>query len=99
MKVRENIVSEINRIKGKEKQLENLKKYKEETANKLFEQSIGLQNSVPKISYNFENQNADGKPNSRYRNDFEEIWKIGRGGGGHVYQVIHKIDNIIYAVK
>ncbi|KXT17136.1 hypothetical protein AC579_1997 [Pseudocercospora musae] len=36
---------------------------------------------------------------SRYVQDFDEIGVLGRGGFGEVYQVRHKLDNNIYAVK
>ncbi|KXT00507.1 hypothetical protein AC578_4058 [Pseudocercospora eumusae] len=36
---------------------------------------------------------------SRYEHDFDEIGVLGRGGFGEVYQVRHKLDNNIYAVK
>ncbi|KAJ8034670.1 Eukaryotic translation initiation factor 2-alpha kinase 1 [Holothuria leucospilota] len=35
----------------------------------------------------------------RYERDFEEILKIGKGGGGKVIKVRHRLDNQIYAVK
>ena len=68
--------------------------------NKNIDESEGIQqiefkSSIPDINYNFQSK----LKHSRYHNDFEEIQKIGRGGGGHVYQVRNKIDNMIYAVK
>nr|XP_018902325.1 PREDICTED: eukaryotic translation initiation factor 2-alpha kinase 1-like [Bemisia tabaci] len=36
---------------------------------------------------------------SRYRDDFEELEFIARGGFGHVYKAKNKLDNGIYAVK
>ncbi|KAM3424061.1 hypothetical protein BST61_g11388 [Cercospora zeina] len=36
---------------------------------------------------------------SRYIQDFEEIGLLGKGGFGEVYQVRHKLDHCIYAVK
>ena len=55
-----------------------------------------LKESIPSINYNHFSSKF---PNSRYRSDFDEIQKIGRGGGGHVYQVRNRLDNLIYAVK
>ena len=34
-----------------------------------------------------------------YKNIFQEIEMIGRGGGGTVYKVMNKIDECLYAVK
>ncbi|CDW86336.1 eukaryotic translation initiation factor 2alpha kinase [Stylonychia lemnae] len=36
---------------------------------------------------------------SRYKQDFEEISKIGQGGAGRVFKARHKIDRNIYAIK
>ncbi|USW57156.1 Putative serine/threonine-protein kinase, active [Septoria linicola] len=36
---------------------------------------------------------------SRYVQDFEEMCVLGKGGFGEVYQVRHKLDNCVYAVK
>ncbi|EIN05395.1 Serine/threonine-protein kinase [Punctularia strigosozonata HHB-11173 SS5] len=36
---------------------------------------------------------------SRYKNDFEELEIIGKGGFGSVVKVRHRVDNKIYAVK
>lgn len=36
---------------------------------------------------------------SRYKNDFDEIERIGQGGQGCVYKVIGKMDKSIYAIK
>lgn len=36
---------------------------------------------------------------SRYKNDFVEMEKIGIGGFGIVYKARHKLDNILYAIK
>ncbi|PPJ60709.1 hypothetical protein CBER1_03453 [Cercospora berteroae] len=36
---------------------------------------------------------------SRYIQDFEEMSILGKGGFGQVYQVRHKLDNCVYAVK
>lgn len=58
-------------------------------------QAIGLKDSIPNININFPSK----YPNSRYHTDFEEIDKIGKGGGGHVFKVRNRIDNLIYAVK
>ena len=37
--------------------------------------------------------------NSRYKQDFEELDKIGEGGAGRVFRARHKIDKNIYAIK
>jgi serine/threonine protein kinase len=37
--------------------------------------------------------------NSRYKNDFEELEKIGEGGFGRVYRARHKLDGRVYAIK
>lgn len=36
---------------------------------------------------------------SRYKQDFEELEKIGEGGAGRVFKARHKIDGNIYAIK
>jgi translation initiation factor 2-alpha kinase 4 len=36
---------------------------------------------------------------SRYKQDFEEIDKIGEGGAGRVFRARHRIDKTIYAIK
>eukprot|EP00347_Sterkiella_histriomuscorum_P020704 403336798 len=36
---------------------------------------------------------------SRYKQDFEELGKIGEGGAGRVYKARHKFDRNIYAIK
>ena len=36
---------------------------------------------------------------SRYRNDFEQLEEIGRGGFGIVYKARHKLDGNLYAIK
>ena len=36
---------------------------------------------------------------SRYKQDFEELQKIGEGGAGRVFKARHKIDRNIYAIK
>ena len=36
---------------------------------------------------------------SRYKNDFDEIGRIGEGGFGKVYKARHRLDGNIYAIK
>jgi len=50
----------------------------------------------PEIKQNHHDSEYDG---SRYRNDFEEIRKLGSGGSGHVYLVKNKTNEQLYAIK
>lgn len=36
---------------------------------------------------------------SRYKTDFKELGRIGKGGFGQVFRVVHKIDSQEYAIK
>ncbi|KAK1319028.1 putative serine/threonine-protein kinase GCN2 [Acorus calamus] len=51
-----------------------------------------------KANVEFSGDNASSL-NSRYRNDFEEICSLGRGGFGHVVLCKNKLDGRQYAVK
>ncbi|CAI2365932.1 unnamed protein product [Moneuplotes crassus] len=94
MKVGKNIVAEINRAKAKENRLQLMKMNKSESQSGI-NQPIGLKSSIPNLNFDFKTK----YPNSRYLSDFEEISKIGRGGGGQVYMAKNRLDNLIYAVK
>jgi len=95
IKVKKNIVAEINRRNAKEKQIMMLKQQKMENQKGNMSTPLEFKASIPNINFDFESK----YPNSRYHSDFDEISKIGRGGGGHVYKVRNRLDNLIYAVK
>ena len=94
-KVKLKIVNEINKRNAYEKKMNEFKQIKQNPEDTDILQPIEFGSSIPDLNFDFQSK----FPHSRYRNDFEEIQKIGRGGGGHVYQVRNKIDNMIYAVK
>ncbi|KAK1294604.1 putative serine/threonine-protein kinase GCN2 [Acorus calamus] len=63
--------------------------------------NLGLSSPISqfwKANVEFSGDNASSL-NSRYRNDFEEICSLGRGGFGHVVLCKNKLDGRQYAVK
>lgn len=63
---------------------------------------IEIKNLVSMHVNNNDNDNKDIVStiyDSRYKNDFVEIEKIGIGGFGIVYKSKHKLDNMMYAIK
>lgn len=46
-----------------------------------------------------ESQGTMQHPFSRYRTDFEQLVRLGKGGYGQVWKVRHKVDSRLYAVK
>ena len=56
---------------------------------KLLSSSNPAANDIPALTVSL----------SRYRNDFEELQLLGKGGFGAVYKVRNRVDKLLYAVK
>jgi serine/threonine protein kinase len=70
------------------------------TANKLRRsKSVGSMEDFPDSPMNLPIFNILYYSRSRYKNDFDEVEKIGSGGFGKVYKAVHKVDTCHYAIK
>lgn len=102
----EELLNEEKRIR-KRSSAQELQKYKENfnDLKKFLNDDIYCNSHLTKaISFNFDNtninlQNETSGAASRFISDFNIIEKIGEGGGGSVYKVKNKFDEMFYAIK
>eukprot|EP01132_Coremiostelium_polycephalum_P006041 gene6041-7525_t len=67
--------------------------------NPLNASSDDITRYTPPNSLNNNNNNNSNIRVSRYKEDFSEIEKVGKGGYGSVYKVQNKLDGLYYALK
>lgn len=94
--------------------VENVVKEKEDQKNNIFSRAESFGQVSEKVYYGkfnkFELPNKEMEEivdvdveeiicESRFKNDFEVVDKLGKGGGGTVYKVRNRFDGMLYAVK